>query len=484
MTRPTPLTGLFLGAGASVELGMPLVWQITSELKTWLSQDKLRTFNRGWREQGNGMADEVIEDFISVLMRPEMHYESLLGYLETCYRRPTPHRADYHHLYSWFVQMVSHLLRLRHTDLADYIARNIRFLKGIAVLAEANAPLWIFSLNHDLIVECVAAHYSLPLHSGFNSGEITLPRRNHSGAVIGTLRAETLTAAQLESFIPFPGTGTKGINLLKIHGALDIFTLRNGADMARLLPLEPTVAGILEMLRIANEELIWVEPNSGQIANATNEIAYSDETGEMQFLRRSLLSGAYKFDSRQSQVLPANVLKQFSSNVNHLTTLIVIGYGFGDLHINQIIRSWLELSVDRHLEIVGPGVSAVPSFLLHVSPRVSVTDEKTCAYLDRIAGIQRTEEELLDKRLANWLLANRTNPEARAAYDAFHKTFIESRIQATSDAISNALVLDEKIDSSAPESIPVNLKSSILEDQQIEYYQRLSTFLERVENPC
>ena len=236
MTKPAPLTGLFLGAGASAELGMPLVWQITRELKTWLSPDKLRTYNRGWREQGNGMADEVIEDFISFLMRPEMHYESLLGYLETCYRRPTPHRADYHHLYSWFVQMVSHLLRLRHTDLADDIARNIRFLKGIAELAKVNTPLWIFSLNHDLIVECIGAHYSLPLHSGFNNGEITFPRRNHSGAVIGTLRAETLTAAQLESFIPFPSAGTKGINLLKIHGALDIFTLRDGADMALPAP--------------------------------------------------------------------------------------------------------------------------------------------------------------------------------------------------------------------------------------------------------
>jgi hypothetical protein len=460
---------------------MPLVWQITNELKGWLSPDKLRTFNRRWREQGGGMADEVVEDFISVLTRPEMHYESLLGYLETCYRKPTPYRADYHHLYSWFVEMVSHLLRLRHTDLAHFIARNIRFLSGITVLAETNAPLWIFSLNHDVIIECLAAHHSIPLHSGFASGGITLPRRNSSGAITGTLCAETLTAAQLDAGIPFPSIGTKGINLLKIHGALDIFTFRDGADLARILPPEPMVAGTLEMLRIANEELIWVEPNSGQIAHATNEIAYADETGEMQFLRRSLLSGAYKFDNRESQVLPANVLKQFSSNINHLTTLIVIGYGFGDLHINQILRAWLEFSADRHLEIVGPGMSSIPSFLLHVSPQVSVVSEKTCAYFDRIAGIQRTPQELLEKRLADWVLANRTNREALAAYEAFYKDFVESCAQVTSDAIAGTLAVNEKADSSAAVSTLQRLQSSILEDQHVEYYQRLAAFLAHVE---
>jgi hypothetical protein len=129
-------------------------------------------------------------------------------------------------------------------------------------------------------------------------------------------------------------------------------------------------------------------------------------------------------------------------------------------------------------------VTAVPSFLLHVSPQVSVVDEKTCAYLDRITGIQRTEQELLDKRLADWVLANRTNPQALAAYDGFFKEFVNSRIQSAAQTISNASALDEKIGSSAPASVLEDLKSVILEDQQTEYYQRLAAFLDSVKDHC
>jgi hypothetical protein len=46
------LTGLFLGAGASYEAGLPLVWELTDELKKWLTPAKLREFNQGWRLQG------------------------------------------------------------------------------------------------------------------------------------------------------------------------------------------------------------------------------------------------------------------------------------------------------------------------------------------------------------------------------------------------------------------------------------------------
>jgi hypothetical protein len=43
--------GLFLGAGASFELGMPLVWGLTAELKAWLTPAKLRELNESWRSR-------------------------------------------------------------------------------------------------------------------------------------------------------------------------------------------------------------------------------------------------------------------------------------------------------------------------------------------------------------------------------------------------------------------------------------------------
>lgn len=78
-----PLTGLFLGAGASCEAGMPLAWELTGEIKNWLTPPKLRELNAGWRLQGGGHCDAVINDCISVLERADVHYEAVLGYLKS-----------------------------------------------------------------------------------------------------------------------------------------------------------------------------------------------------------------------------------------------------------------------------------------------------------------------------------------------------------------------------------------------------------------
>jgi len=59
-------TGLLLGAGASAEAGMPLAWDLTAEIKAWLTPDMLRELNEGWR--GGGYSDAVIEDLAAVLV--------------------------------------------------------------------------------------------------------------------------------------------------------------------------------------------------------------------------------------------------------------------------------------------------------------------------------------------------------------------------------------------------------------------------------
>jgi hypothetical protein len=119
VTEPMPLTGLLLGAGASVEVGLPLVGELTEELKNELTPDKLRELNAGWRAQGTGYPDTILEDFASVLVRDEMHYESLLGYLETQSRRFLSLLQPYHGLYSLVVEVVYHILRLRHALCMD-----------------------------------------------------------------------------------------------------------------------------------------------------------------------------------------------------------------------------------------------------------------------------------------------------------------------------------------------------------------------------
>jgi len=418
MAKSRNLIGLFLGAGASVEVGMPLVWELTEELKGWLTPEKLRELNEGWRSQGTGYPDEVIEDFISVLVIEEMHYESLFGYVETQAIRQPSLRQKYLGLYALLVEIVHHILRMRHSNNADLIEGNLASLEGMAKLAQGEDPLWVFSLNHDMIVECIGAKFGVPIHSGFSGKRITFPRRDPAGRKTGELQAETLTEDDLKRGMAFPISGATGINLLRIHGALDVFAYRDGKDFAKLVPDAQTVRDIIDMLRIAEEELIFVDPGRSHPFKATNEITYADDQGVMQFLRRSPVAGTHKFENRHSQVIPKEFLKQFESSLNFVSTLICIGYGFGDLHINQVLLDWLERSSERRLEIVSPGAT-VPPFLLHLRPQIAIHKEAASDYLDRAAGIVRTRREMSQRRLGEWFHRHRKAPDVQQRFLTF-----------------------------------------------------------------
>jgi hypothetical protein len=476
MTEPIRLTGLFLGAGASVEVGMPLVWELTEKLKNDLTPPKLRELNAGWRVQGTGYPDPVIEDFVSVLVRDEMHYESLLGYLEMQSRRFLPLLQPYHGLYSLIVEVVYHILRLRHALCLDMIERNLGSLEGIAKLAQTNSPLWIFSLNHDVVIECLAAKYGVTLHSGFDSGVITFPRRNRSGQKIGELRAESLTEAQLATGLNFPQLGAHGINLLKIHGALDVFACRDGKDFAKLLPDESTVRSTIDMLRVAEEELLYIDPLRPYPVKTTNEITYADETGVMQFLRRTLVAGTHKFDNRHSQVLPQGFLKQFESNINFVSTLICIGYSFGDLHINQVLRDWLERSADRRLEIVSPEAS-VPSFLLHLSPQVKLFSKAASDFLDDRTGIVRSRRELLERRLGRWFRKKRKDLDAQQKFLSFMYERQSASIRSSIEKVCGVLRKDGSLDIEGSETAARQLAQELLAENEIGYEELVESFL-------
>ena len=128
--------GLLLGAGASFELGMPLAKHLTREITRWLTPEKLRSLNDGWRDQGGGLPDQVVNDVLGELARPGSLYEEVLGHLETQFRRMQgADRQTYHHLYSWLVELVYHLLYYRHVRNGSYIQAGLPFFEGLRGLA-------------------------------------------------------------------------------------------------------------------------------------------------------------------------------------------------------------------------------------------------------------------------------------------------------------------------------------------------------------
>lgn len=401
ITNAYKQTGLLLGAGASYEVGMPLVWELTKELKDWLTPEKFQEIQAEWRLQGGDIPDEVVDDFTRILKRQDLHYESILGYLETQSSRQHGHAQHYHHLYGWLIQMVYFILYYRHVNNREFIRRHIPSYEGLNSFVQETGTLWVFSLNHDLIIEAVAEHFEIPLFTGFGPSTRRFPCINMKGERTGELVAEFLSGSDLDSGrLNYPNPLQRGIYLLKIHGALDQFAINDGKDFVRLYSSDRN-DDVIDVLRRSHEELNYFDDgNPTQPVRITNEIAYADSDGVLQFMRRSLLSGAHKFDGLWSQIVPKSMLSAFERNIGYITNLVCIGYGFGDQHINVALRRWLERSAHNTIEIVSPSAASVPDFLLHVAPQVTITASGTFDFLDAKAGIARSRCEQLERAVA------------------------------------------------------------------------------------
>ena len=253
------LTALLLGAGASRELGMPLRDELNAEIVAWLTPTSLRKINTTWRARGYGHPDQIIDDLTRILESSEFDYESLLGQWEAQYIADAGNARglSYHTLYAWLAQVVSLALYRRQVSNRDSFRDGLPFFAGLVPLVRDNAPLWVFSLNHDVLVECIAAHFGVPVNCGFPSHTIALPCRKGPGTIIARLQADMLSEAeQADAALPFFPPGTPGINLLKIHGALDIFAFGDSHDLLKLKPEAHSFDAIIDALQIANEGLL------------------------------------------------------------------------------------------------------------------------------------------------------------------------------------------------------------------------------------
>jgi hypothetical protein len=368
---------------------MPLRADINAEILAWLSPPSLRRLNDTWRARGFGHPDEVIEDMARFLTEEEFDYEALLDHLESRYLDDAREgfASAYHWLYAWLAQVVYQLLYRRQVERRNSYREGLQYFEGIVPLARQNRPLWVFSLNHDVLVECIAALFGIEINCGFSQRTIALPCRNAAGATIATLTVELLTDAEMASGqLPFCVPGWPGINLLKLHGALDVFVLGGSRDLVRLRPDEPTFDAIIDALQIANEGLLdptlaaTLTPDTLAV---TNQIPYIDDGGQPRLLGRTLRASAARLTDPFPQLMQRRRLEYFRGSLAQVDRLAAIGYSLTDAEVNEIVREWLEAMSHRRLEIVTPGIAVMPPFLRPVAEQVELTPTSATTWLER-----------------------------------------------------------------------------------------------------
>jgi hypothetical protein len=369
---------------------MPLRADINAELSAWLSPTSLRRLNETWRSRGFGRPDEVIEDVAQFFTEAELDYEALLDYLEARYLDDAREgfAEAYHGLYAYLAQAVYQLLYRRQVERRDSYREGLQYFQGIVPLAEQNRPLWVFSLNQDVLLECIAALFGIEVSCGFPPHTIGLPCRNAEGTVVATLEAQLLTDAEMASGkLPFCVPGWPGINLLKLHGGLDVFGVGKGRDLIRIKPKEETFDGIIDALQIVNEGLLHATLAASVVPDAlaiTNQIPYLDRYGQLQVLRRSLRASAAQLADPFPQLGQRRRLEYFRGSLSQVDRLVAIGYGMADQEVNEIVSEWLAASAPRRLEIVNPGIHQTPPFLREQGEQVELTAASATTYLERL----------------------------------------------------------------------------------------------------
>ena len=118
------------------------------------------------------MPNEIESVIIPLLNNNKLTYEDIIGRIEIEIRRCHNNvlYQKWHGVLKGYLEAIFYLLLERHYNSKIYINACLHFLESLINYC-AKDPLWVFSLNHDLLIEIIGKYLNIPIKSGFH--EIT-----------------------------------------------------------------------------------------------------------------------------------------------------------------------------------------------------------------------------------------------------------------------------------------------------------------------
>lgn len=365
-------TALLVGSGFSIELGIPLITKISKELKNFYSRERFSPVFEGWIKEGfKGISQDTMDDFYNILEDRVINYEEIIGSLEDLYNKSkTPKRNEYWGLLGRVNEYLSFIFVRYHLNLKQ-ILDSITLYEGFKKLAENLKPIWIFTLNHDLVIEMIASEFKIPLSDGLG--------KNIRNIILDStkipLKFYPITDLNENKMALFEN-GDYGINLIKIHGSLGLYTCFDNKFISKLVLKKHSAKAWIGLLLKINYLL-----KPPDLPKAVNEIIYKDEKNQIQFLQRTLLSGTHKFENKNLHQTPFHFLQLFKRKIDHFRNLLIIGYGFKDFHINEVVEKWFREDKNRTVEIIDPFLDEIPKIFQNSKNRIQIKNKSTTEYL-------------------------------------------------------------------------------------------------------
>ena len=369
--------GLLLGAGFSYDLGMPLATELTEVLLGMFPTRRAKRLGEILSQHQPYSEDrpinkEAIFEGINLLLKYKgTNYEELLSNLQELGNAPGKNQSDrdsYHYLFSIFYEIIHQILTLyQKISFQEIYKENRKWYSNIRNLL-SEKETWVFTLNHDLYIECLALDFRIPITYGDNN-DLIFPVSNIEMENKVHFTYSNRNEMSYGHFGFFKND--YGINLVKLHGGLSELEYKDGAMICnQSLSRASSDELMADFIKIENMAYY----HDGKKVPSDKDRVVTDPNGELEIICKSMLTGGSKYSLTTNHKEGEEKLKLFDDMLNDVDELTIIGYGFGDRHINYRLSNAMVLNRNLKLRIVDPVHKPFVEFLQQFN------------YSDRIRG--------------------------------------------------------------------------------------------------
>lgn len=336
---------LLLGAGFSYDFGMPLAAELTDVFLRLFNKRSAKKFGDLLSKHEPFGADRpinkkaIFEGIDLVLYYKAMqggNYEELLANLQNLGNTAGKNQSDkdsYHYLFGRFYRIIHSILTQYQFESYQVLyPLNFQWFSKFENLL-SDGETWVFTLNHDLYIECLAVDLGLPITYG-DDKSISFPISNiemDRGVEFTYSERNRLNVNYSNYF-----KKKKGINVVKLHGGLSEIEYKDGNLLCNQSLIKQNSSEIiLDFKKICDMAYY----HQGEKIHGGRDRIITNSDGELDIIRNSMLTGGKKYSNTTNIKKGEEKLKVFDDILQSTDELTIIGYGFGDSHINYRISN-------------------------------------------------------------------------------------------------------------------------------------------------
>jgi hypothetical protein len=345
---------ILLGAGFSYYAGLPLARDIQSKFDRSLSNQLLRFGSSEWAwfetqnsvMQHNGrtgsdaleyefILEEIIKDYKENNHNTFFDYEDFYQYVidnttidgwyeniiktsSTRFYSETELKDENSEYYGYAFKniqrylpseiinyLIMDLLGVK-LDAITLVNRYKTFLNYINKYDEVN----IFSLNHDRVLEYLFKHENVNYSDGFSCENSSI---QYDGKLLRIFQNEF----------------NNSVRLIKLHGSIDMYAFEHGTEINNVVTRDGNHTYFKPDDYRAKHYAIRIDPSTGRTLQRYNSN-----------ITPKFITGKNKHVLISSDYMYSKLHKMFQNKVTEGNELLIIGYSFGDPHINAVLNGF------------------------------------------------------------------------------------------------------------------------------------------------